>query len=467
MVLPLPDDVSLQPETYTGVYAMHKYWSRKPHNLVASYIKKYSQPGEIVLDAFCGSGVTVIESVRNHRRAIGIDLNPMAVFITQTGLHPGEIELLKREFSLQKKKLLPVLEPLYYTTCRVCQYPRAIISHAIWTGSQINEVWYACPACKTKKGIKQGSDADQDISEAQLNSLAKWYPTDYMQENSRINAKKDMRVSDLFTRRALVGLSLLLHEIRQITDPAVKETLELCFTASLPQASKMVFVIRRRGKNSGKQAHVKTQVGSWVIGYWIPDEHFEVNVWRCFENRFQRILKGKHDANNIPCATEYCTTQALIAAEHGYCVMAASATRLPVESSSVDYVFIDPPHGNRIPYLELSLMWNAWLGFPTDWENEIIVSEAKTRCKDLQDYQERLSAALRELWRVLKPEKYLSIAFNSLNDDTWFSLLSVCLEAGFEILRWHIRLIRLCRTAARTHSKRILSSPARNVTFPW
>ncbi|MFQ6062383.1 MAG: DNA methyltransferase, partial [Methanosarcinales archaeon] len=33
---------------------MHKYWARKPHNVVAEYIKKYSEEGEIVLDPFCG-----------------------------------------------------------------------------------------------------------------------------------------------------------------------------------------------------------------------------------------------------------------------------------------------------------------------------------------------------------------------------------------------------------------------------
>src|SRR5688572_26093179 len=115
MVLSLPNDESPWPQTYTGVYAMHKYWSRKPHNLVANYIRKYSQPDEIVLDAFCGSGVTIIESVRNQRRAIGIDLNPMAVFITQAGLHHVDLDLLKSEFILLKEKLLPILDQLYYT----------------------------------------------------------------------------------------------------------------------------------------------------------------------------------------------------------------------------------------------------------------------------------------------------------------------------------------------------------------
>ncbi|MEA3340245.1 MAG: DNA methyltransferase, partial [Chloroflexota bacterium] len=66
------------PKTYKGIYAMHKYWSKKPYNLIADYIERFSSPGDIVLDSFCGSGVTVVESVRLGRRAIGIDINPVA-----------------------------------------------------------------------------------------------------------------------------------------------------------------------------------------------------------------------------------------------------------------------------------------------------------------------------------------------------------------------------------------------------
>jgi adenine-specific DNA methylase len=99
----------------------------------------------------------------------------------------------------------------------------------------------------------------------------------------------------------------------------------------------------------------------------------------------------------------------------------------------VDYVFTDPPHGNRIPYLELSLMWNAWLGLDFDWESEIVVSEAKSRHKDIRDYENRLRMAFSELWRVLKPDRCISVVFNSLDDDTWLSLLNALLAAGFEI----------------------------------
>ena len=50
-----------------------------------------------------------------------------------------------------------------------------------------------------------------------LLSEPKWYPTTAMFENSRINVGHGQTVDDLFTPRALVGLSLILEEINKIT----------------------------------------------------------------------------------------------------------------------------------------------------------------------------------------------------------------------------------------------------------
>lgn len=45
--------------------------------------KSLSSPGETVLDPYCGSGTTLLEATLLGRRAIGIDLNPLAVLIAE------------------------------------------------------------------------------------------------------------------------------------------------------------------------------------------------------------------------------------------------------------------------------------------------------------------------------------------------------------------------------------------------
>ncbi len=436
----LKDDIedsnnNLSPDTYKGIYAMHKYWSKKPHNLVANYISRYSSKGEIVLDPFCGSGVSIIESLKLGRRAIGIDINPIAVFSTLMALQHVDIRVLKSHFDILQQEIQPEIDKLYHTECPKCGYSQAVTTHTIWEHNSPRELWVACPACQTAKAIKSPSRKDLETSQNPLEK-PRWFPTNELIENHRINARAGTRVCDLFTKRALVALSLLLARIRQIPDEKIRAIMEFCFSASLPQASNMVFVIRRRGKIGGDETNARVEVGSWVIGYWTPPEHFEIHVWRCFQNRFARIVKGKQEANSIiPSTAEplFSFTE-LSQSSLGYWVFRGTATQLPIPSESVDYIFTDPPHGNRIPYLELSLMWNAWLGFEFDWEDEIVISEAQSRRKGANDYYRRLQQAFGEMWRVLKPDRYISIAFNSLNDETWLSLLNGLVTAGFEVL---------------------------------
>ena len=424
-----------RPETYTGMYGMHKYWSKKPHNLVARYIEKYSKCGEIVLDPFCGSGVAVIESVRLNRRAIGIDVNPIAVLCTQMGLEHVDMKALKRSYDLLRREVERETNKLYHTECPKCGNLNAIATHTISDDEQPKELWVSCEVCKSDKIIKTPTEQDKISSLSPARAPA-WHPTIELIANNRINAKAGTRIGDLFTPRALSGLSFLLEKIRRIEDQYIRRVMEFCFSAMIPQASNMVFVIRRRGKFNGKHESEKAEVGSWVIGYWLPEEHFEIHVWRCFANRFRRILKGKQEVNlMIPFAAVECSFfEELSRNPHGYWINKGTATSLAIPSDSIDYIFTDPPHGNRIPYLELSLIWNAWLGLDFEWENEIVVSEAKSRGKDAKDYQTRLELAFREMWRVLKADKYASIAFNSLDDTTWLSLLNALLAAGFEII---------------------------------
>lgn len=50
---------------------------------MADFIEKYTQKGEIILDPFLGSGVSVTEAVFNGRKGLGVDVNPSAMFIAE------------------------------------------------------------------------------------------------------------------------------------------------------------------------------------------------------------------------------------------------------------------------------------------------------------------------------------------------------------------------------------------------
>ena len=59
------------------------YPTQKPLALLERIIKASSNEGDVVLDAFCGSGTAIIASMRLHRRWIGIDASPDAIKTAQ------------------------------------------------------------------------------------------------------------------------------------------------------------------------------------------------------------------------------------------------------------------------------------------------------------------------------------------------------------------------------------------------
>ena len=67
--------------THSGNYRGN--WSPYvPRNLIL----RYSTPGDWVLDQFMGSGTTLIEAKLLNRHAVGVDINPQSVSISETNL---------------------------------------------------------------------------------------------------------------------------------------------------------------------------------------------------------------------------------------------------------------------------------------------------------------------------------------------------------------------------------------------
>jgi DNA modification methylase len=84
-----PEDFNLQISTVWGFpnrgkWATHtsKYRGNWSPYIPRNVVMRYSKEGELVLDQFCGSGTTLVESKLLGRNAIGVDINPQAVEIS-------------------------------------------------------------------------------------------------------------------------------------------------------------------------------------------------------------------------------------------------------------------------------------------------------------------------------------------------------------------------------------------------
>ena len=122
-----------------------------------------------------------------------------------------------------------------------------------------------------------------------------------------------------------------------------------------------------------------------------------------------------------------------------------------IPPNSVDYIFTDPPYGDAVPYLELDYMWSSWLKFKPDFEDEIIISDSPVRGKTEEVYERMLKAAFAEIFKVLKPNRYMTVTFHNTDIKVWNDIISACAYAGFDLEKI------IYQPPARTSAKGLLA----------
>lgn len=398
------------PTGYSGLYAFHKYWGKKPHELLSYLIRALSKPDDVVLDPFMGSGTSGREAMLQRRRFIGIDLNPVAVELTRLLLSPPSGDLLRRTSSDISRSVSREIHSSYRL------HDGEIGSHFLWNGRTLERVW---STCRRRRLEHTPTTHDENLSGQFSEYISRHVRQPRFFDNPRINASSRMTLSSILTGRAQRNLDMLLDAIGS-APMEVRAALRLCLTASSGQMSRMVFAVSNRGKTKGIESD-RVEVGSWVIGYWRPLRHFEINAWNCFDNRVTRLVRALAQDDLLARTPVASDANDVLQRVKPACLIAGDCRKhlhkLP--SSSVDLVITDPPHSDRIPYLELSEYWNAILGSSPPFEDEIVISNAKTRGKGKADYIQAMSDVFWEVARVLNPSGCFVLVFNSRHRDEW------------------------------------------------
>jgi DNA modification methylase len=455
---PYADSITAGKNTY--VYDAHTYHTKVPPQGIELLIAYYTRPDDVVLDPFCGSGMTGIAATEIGRRAILSDLSPAAAFIAwnlNTPIDPA-IYLEAVQQMLMEAETLE--QNLYSTRCRDC-HKLVPMLYTVWSyGFLCNHcsrefvLWdvardeqprardskikseFACPHCHAhlkkrslqrtqrypvqigykccERGLKESTSApDKDdlalLAEIEQRGLPSslWYPTTAFPEG--VNTKQPLAagitsVNRAYTPRALHALAWLWARAQQWPDPGVKN--KLLFTLTSLYQRITVFSEFRFWGGSGNTAN-----------YNVPAIMNEQNVFRAFERK----------ANTISWYFKHAALK-----ERQVQVSAQSATYLPqLADGSVDYIFTDPPFGGNINYSEMNFLWESWLGVFTDTREEAIVN--KVQHKGLAEYCDLLTAAFTEARRVLKNGGWLSIVFHNSSEKVWESLQRAVGRAGFEI----------------------------------
>lgn len=87
-------------DTQYMTHGIHKYPARMIPQIARKLILEFSREGDLIVDPFLGSGTVITEALINKRRALGNDLNPLAILISNVRTKP--IDGKKLEKTLNK-----------------------------------------------------------------------------------------------------------------------------------------------------------------------------------------------------------------------------------------------------------------------------------------------------------------------------------------------------------------------------
>jgi hypothetical protein len=339
---------------------------------------RYTQPGDVVLDPFGGSGVTAIEAFLMGRIGIQNDLNPFANFIA----------------AAIADTRLPSSVPLEQGFERVAATARDAVNR-----------------------LSQASNAD----------VARLLKTLPVPPNVTLPRTSDAeRFHDLFTPRQLAALALLKRAIDAEPDLAVRMALLLAWSATASKLNRTFISAKGRAESRGGASIFS------IYRYKLAKTPVELPLWDTFQGRYRNVLAAKKEVLAIRDQYNRAASVPMDSAQQ-FRVMEADAAAIAAEVgyASVDYVFTDPPYGAFIAYLDLSTLWNHWLGFKVPAAKrraETIVGGEMRITED--EYKNRLGQSIEACVNVLKPNRWLSVVFQHWDVSYFETILQAASGAG-------------------------------------
>jgi hypothetical protein len=251
------------------------------------------------------------------------------------------------------------------------------------------------------------------LSEIETKSIPYWIPTNEMDpkgpryRRDALQVRKIRRVTDFWTHRNLWAYALLWERARSISDTRIRDALQFALTAIT------YYVTKKQAWGTG---------GGGLSGQlFISSFPLEKNVFEVWQRKIDQLVKGYSVARGLGNANAN--------------VSVASATKLVLETESIDYIFTDPPFGSNIYYSEPNLLWEAWLGKVTDTAEEAVVHRKNDGgTKRLSDYARLMQCAFAEMFRVLKPGRWCTVEFNNSDGAVFETIKQAVRQAGFEIV---------------------------------
>ena len=226
-------------------------------------------------------------------------------------------------------------------------------------------------------------------------------------------------VEQLFSKKQLAQLALLKSIILKEKNKNIRDTLLLMFSGLITKVNltyhTSTYVNKEGGGDSAAFRYYR---------YRIAPRPVDIDIMKYFELRFKKVSDAKNEMS-------YYINERTI---DNIKILKGSATDLSwIPKESVDYIYTDPPYGKKIPYLDLSVMWNAWLDLDVteeDYKQEAI--EGGEHSKSKNSYNKLIAQSIKEMYRVLKYDRWMSFVFAHKDPEFWHLIIDTAESCGFE-----------------------------------
>ena len=435
------------------------------------YLFHYTQPGDIVLDGFAGTGMTGVaanfaedskSSILSDmpyakcglRHAILSDLSPVASLISANYNipHKCDYKSIEKKLNLIEEKysrfyktkhnntLVGTINYVVWSDVFVCpNCGGKVVFYDVAVDEESGKVadTFKCSECGcelTKKTADKSWQTEFDETLGESISTTEKIPVliNYSVGKKSYNKKPDAedlalineakRLSSKFSyvnMRMTEGSEARRNDRQGLTHvhhfyfPRTLLVLEELFKVA--DCKEFLFMINSQLINISKLNRYRPGVsfpynplsGTLYIGSQIS----EANPFIALRNKLKKMSTAFDMINNYNVTS------------------VASATSLNLPDNCIDYIFTDPPFGANISYSELNFIQESWLKVCTNNNKEAI--ENNSLGKSRNDYQSLMESCLKEYYRVLKPGKWMTVEFSNTSASIWNAIQQAIQNAGF------------------------------------
>jgi len=433
-------------KTHSAAYAWHKYWSRKPANVISHYLSELLEEGDVVVDPFCGSGVTLREAKRLGLVAYGFDVNPIAHFISSFLADPIDPYEFEGEATRIFEEIVDAHGDTYLTadgknirfvTHHVVTRCPDCLSEVVYSNEVHRVNGKRCEKCTAKLSFSLSSMTRTTITNAVLTdgsivcdevelrrqaSISNATIGDNEEfsasfvDNQRTLSSSSLTSADYFTKRNFGILCEFARRAHSVSDENIRRALLLVVTATSAQASRLI--ASRGGLKTGGQA--------WTIpGFWVPPVHLESNPFTHLQARIKKVgaalIELRDDAERGGRAEVN-----LVPAQQGLQSLIDSGVK-------ADLVFLDPPYGDSVAFTEFSVIWNSFLKIEARHDDDLSISNRSVSPITPEKYFEGLKSIMRNVSLLLQPDGRVLLTFNNNDLQSWRSMIMAIQSNGLVV----------------------------------